>query len=294
MGDFRLQWQKAIKQDAFPESVQPRFLARQRCIRFARLHRVCIRFDRGRAVSEISHCRTRRTPKIVSVQGVSTRRVTAVMDPLCGLEVSSTQVSRAAKLLDEELTAWRQRPIGEIPYLVLDARYEKVRHGGSVVSCAVLIAVGVVCVRCMPFPPCVACGSAPIPVAGLDRPACGVPWLALARDLRRIAIARQSPAPAPSHSGCLACFPMAGRPDACLGSARRQRFGGYSAASPRHHRAESGGGAGERLRLKARQPRPPSSRRRCGGPPLPVAASQMAMAAPCSYRTSPAVGRRRS
>jgi len=77
------------------------------------------------------------------VQGVSTRKVTEVMQRLCGLEVSSTQVSRAAKLLDEELTAWRQRPIGEVPYLVLDARYEKVRHGGSVVSCAVLIAVGI-------------------------------------------------------------------------------------------------------------------------------------------------------
>jgi len=77
------------------------------------------------------------------VQGVSTRRVTEVMQQLCGLEVSSTQVSRAAKLLDEELTAWRQRPLGETPYLVLDARYEKVRHGGSVVSCAVLIAVGI-------------------------------------------------------------------------------------------------------------------------------------------------------
>jgi putative transposase len=77
------------------------------------------------------------------VQGVSTRKVTEVMQQLCGLDVSSTQVSRAAQLLDEELTAWRQRPIGEIPYLVLDARYEKVRHGGSVVSCAVLIAVGI-------------------------------------------------------------------------------------------------------------------------------------------------------
>ncbi|HSB12955.1 MAG TPA: IS256 family transposase [Bryobacteraceae bacterium] len=77
------------------------------------------------------------------VQGVSTRKVTDVMQQLCGLEVSSTQVSRAAQLLDEELTAWRQRPLGEIPYLVLDARYEKVRHGGSVVSCAVLIAVGI-------------------------------------------------------------------------------------------------------------------------------------------------------
>ena len=77
------------------------------------------------------------------VQGVSTRKVTEVMRQLCGLEVSSTQVSRATELLDQELNAWRQRPIGEIPYLVLDARYEKVRHGGSVVSCAVLIAVGI-------------------------------------------------------------------------------------------------------------------------------------------------------
>ena len=77
------------------------------------------------------------------VQGVSTRKVTEVMQQLCGLEVSSTQVSRAAQLLDEELSAWRQRPIGEIPYLLLDARYEKVRHGGSVVACAVLIAVGI-------------------------------------------------------------------------------------------------------------------------------------------------------
>ncbi len=77
------------------------------------------------------------------VQGVSTRKVTEVMRQLCGLEVSSTQVSRATELLDQELNAWRQRPIGDIPYLVLDARYEKVRHGGSVVSCAVLIAVGI-------------------------------------------------------------------------------------------------------------------------------------------------------
>jgi len=77
------------------------------------------------------------------VQGVSTRKVTEVMEVLCGLEVSSTEVSRAAALLDEELTQWRTRPLGEIPYLILDARYEKVRHAGAVVSCAVLLAVGV-------------------------------------------------------------------------------------------------------------------------------------------------------
>ena len=65
------------------------------------------------------------------------------MSELCGLAVSSTQVSRAIKLLDEELEQWRNRPLGEMPYVFLDARYEKVRHGGSVVSCAVLMAFGV-------------------------------------------------------------------------------------------------------------------------------------------------------
>jgi transposase-like protein len=77
------------------------------------------------------------------VQGVSTRKVAAITAELCGLEVNSTQVSRAAASLDEELSAWRNRPLGEIPYLILDARYEKIRHGGAVVSCAVLVAIGV-------------------------------------------------------------------------------------------------------------------------------------------------------
>lgn len=77
------------------------------------------------------------------VQGVSTRRVKEITRQLCGLEVSSSDVSRATKLLDEELEAWRNRPIGEIPYLFLDARYEQVRHGGSVRDCAVLVAIGV-------------------------------------------------------------------------------------------------------------------------------------------------------
>ena len=48
------------------------------------------------------------------------------------VSLSSSQVSRAAKLLDEELAAWRDRPLGEIKYLILDARYEKMRHGGIV------------------------------------------------------------------------------------------------------------------------------------------------------------------
>ena len=77
------------------------------------------------------------------VKGVSTRKVTDVMRELCGFDVSSSQVSRAARTLDEELEPWRTRPLGEVTYLILDARYEKVRHGGTVVNCAILTAIGV-------------------------------------------------------------------------------------------------------------------------------------------------------
>jgi putative transposase len=77
------------------------------------------------------------------VQGVSTRKVTAIVEELCGLEVTSTQVSRAAAELDEQLDAWRNRPIGEVTYLVLDARYEKIRHDGPIRSCALLTAIGI-------------------------------------------------------------------------------------------------------------------------------------------------------
>jgi transposase-like protein len=79
------------------------------------------------------------------VQGVSTRRVIDVLQRLLGPEISlsSAQVSRAAARLDEGLAAWRERPLGEVPYLFLDARYEKVRLEGRIVDCAVLIAVGI-------------------------------------------------------------------------------------------------------------------------------------------------------
>lgn len=77
------------------------------------------------------------------VQGVSTRKVAEITQQLCGLDVTSSQVSRAAAQLDEELEAWRTRPLSRTPYVILDARYEKVRHGGSVVDCAVLVAVGI-------------------------------------------------------------------------------------------------------------------------------------------------------
>lgn len=77
------------------------------------------------------------------VNGVSTRKVAKITEELCGFHVSSTQVSNAAKLLDEELEKWRNRSLGSFPYLTLDARYEKVRHGGAVIDCAVLVAIGV-------------------------------------------------------------------------------------------------------------------------------------------------------
>jgi putative transposase len=77
------------------------------------------------------------------VQGVSTRKVAAITEKLCGREVTTAQVSRAAQALDEELEKWRARPLDETPYLILDARYEKVRHGGQVVPCAVLVAIGI-------------------------------------------------------------------------------------------------------------------------------------------------------
>ena len=76
------------------------------------------------------------------IQGVSTRKVAAITEQLCGFEVSSTQVSKATALLDEQLEAWRGRPLGRSPYLWLDAHYEKVRQDGQVRDAAVLKAVG--------------------------------------------------------------------------------------------------------------------------------------------------------
>ena len=77
------------------------------------------------------------------VNGVSTRRVKKITEELCGLEVSSTQVSRLSQLLDEELEQFRCRSLGKMSYVYLDARYEKVREAGCVRSVAVFTAVGV-------------------------------------------------------------------------------------------------------------------------------------------------------
>jgi putative transposase len=77
------------------------------------------------------------------VCGVSTRKVSRIVEKLCGHEVSSSMVSRLTSRLDEELERWRQRPLGEIPYLIFDARYEHVRQQGTVVGVALLIAIGI-------------------------------------------------------------------------------------------------------------------------------------------------------
>lgn len=77
------------------------------------------------------------------VQGVSTRRVATITEELCGFAVSSTQVSQATALLDEQFEVWRNRPLGRYRYLWLDAHYEKVRQDGQVRDAAVLKAIGV-------------------------------------------------------------------------------------------------------------------------------------------------------
>lgn len=77
------------------------------------------------------------------LQGVSTRKVKPILEQLCGTQVTSSQVSRATQRLDEELRQWRERPLGQYDYLLLDARYEHVRVAGNVVSCALLVALGI-------------------------------------------------------------------------------------------------------------------------------------------------------
>jgi len=83
------------------------------------------------------------------VEGVSTRKVSAITEALCGLEVSKSQVSALTAKLDAEVAEWRSRPLTEeYPYLIFDARYEKVRRGGAVVSQGVLVAIGISAAGC--------------------------------------------------------------------------------------------------------------------------------------------------
>jgi transposase-like protein len=79
------------------------------------------------------------------IQGVSTRKVQRVVEQLCGVLVSASQVSALVKTLDAELETWRKRSLSGVryPYLVIDAHYEKVRREGRVLSTAVLWVVGI-------------------------------------------------------------------------------------------------------------------------------------------------------
>lgn len=78
------------------------------------------------------------------VQGVSTRKVKAITEELCGHEFSASTISRLNQNLDEELAKFATRRLEEeYPYLILDARYEKVREDDVIRSRAVLVALGV-------------------------------------------------------------------------------------------------------------------------------------------------------
>ncbi len=78
------------------------------------------------------------------VQGVSTRKVKKITEELCGHSFSASAISRINKKLDTELEAFATRRLeGEYPYLIIDARYEKVRENGVIRSQAVLVAIGV-------------------------------------------------------------------------------------------------------------------------------------------------------
>jgi putative transposase len=78
------------------------------------------------------------------VQGVSTRKVRAVTETLCGHSFSASSVSEMNRTLDAALTAFATRRLDEpYPYLILDARYERARDGGVIASQAALIAIAV-------------------------------------------------------------------------------------------------------------------------------------------------------
>ena len=78
------------------------------------------------------------------VQGVSTRKVKAITEELCGHRFAASTISAINKGLDEGLTKFAQRRLSEAyPYLILDARYEKVREDGIIQSQAVLLAIGI-------------------------------------------------------------------------------------------------------------------------------------------------------
>ena len=78
------------------------------------------------------------------IHGVATRRVRKITEKLCGVTFSKSQVSEITKKLDKQVKAWLSRPLTEkYPYLIVDARYEKIRRDHKVESNAVMIAKGI-------------------------------------------------------------------------------------------------------------------------------------------------------
>src|SRR5215218_10011753 len=115
-GEIELQIPKLRQGSYFPGFLQPRKRSEQALVSVVQQAYVC---------------------------GVSTRRVDQLVESL-GLRVSRSEVSRICALLDEQVEAFRERPLeGDYPYLWLDAKVEKVRDGGRVVAKAVVIAYGV-------------------------------------------------------------------------------------------------------------------------------------------------------
>src|SRR5207247_10560973 len=80
----------------------------------------------------------------MEVQGVSTRDVKSIPEELCGHSFSASSISAINRRLDDSLAQFTGRPLAEpFPYLILDARYERVREAGVIASQAVLIAIGI-------------------------------------------------------------------------------------------------------------------------------------------------------
>jgi putative transposase len=78
------------------------------------------------------------------IQGVATRKVTAISEELCGHSFRASAISEINKKLDAELGRFARRELeSEYPYLIIDARYEKLREIGVIRSRAVLVAIGI-------------------------------------------------------------------------------------------------------------------------------------------------------
>ncbi|MFC1551328.1 IS256 family transposase [Candidatus Latescibacterota bacterium] len=118
--------------------------------RVGRLHLMVPKDREGRFQTELFEKYQRNEKALVLaiiemyVQGVSTRKVKKITEELCGLEISKSQVSELSKGIDKEVQQWRMRPLTKrYPYLVVDARYERIRRDGSIIPQGVLIVVGI-------------------------------------------------------------------------------------------------------------------------------------------------------